>query len=134
MASPDDPTTQLWFKLDRPSRRIKSNRETVTRWMLASGCTRDDWTVDRPFVDEDYLEVSIYEWKDEPLTEAIDPAQIGAYRPTRRSVRFRLHPEAFAELWAAADDATRSEFGVTLELKATINPDLYAVVEVTFAR
>jgi len=102
--------------------------------MLASGCTREQWTVDRPFVDEDYLEVSIYEWKDEPLTEAIDPAQIGAYRPTRRSVRFRLHPEAFAELWAAADDATRSEFGVTLELKATINPDLYAVVEVTFAR
>ena len=132
-SSPDDPTMYyLEFRVDTPFQRYTtSNRERAKRWIKLNGCTLAEWSVDRQFEDDDFLEVSIYEWKGEPLTGA-DPAQIGAFRPKRLSVHFFLHPEAFAEVWAASEAGNRATFRMTLELKR-IDPDLYAVVDVTFA-
>jgi hypothetical protein len=133
-SSPDDPTTYyLEFTVNTPfARYTTSNREKAKRWINLSGCTIADWSIHREFQDGDFLEVSIYEWKGEPLTGA-DPAQIGAFRPKRFSTHFFLHPEAFAEVWAASEAGNRATLRMTLELKR-IDPDLYAVVDVTFVR
>jgi hypothetical protein len=85
----DEPTTYyLEFTLDTPFRRYTtSNHEKAKRWIRLTGCTLTEWSIDRQFEDDDYLEVSIYEWRGEPLTGA-DSAQIGAFRPNRLSTHF----------------------------------------------
>jgi hypothetical protein len=128
----DNSTTySLEFTLDPPFRRVTtSNRQKAKRWIRIHGCTITERSIDRELVDDDFVEVSIYEWKGEPLTGA-DPAQIGAFSPKRRSTHFFLQQEAFAEVWAAGEAGRHATLSMTLELKR-IDPDLYAVVEVTF--
>jgi len=108
----------------------------ATRWIQTHGSMFTQniqhllFHTDDPALLEHVLEISIYEWSGEPLTGA-DPAQIGAFHPKRRSTHFHLHPEAFAEVWAASEAGSREKLSIMLELKP-IDPDLYAVVEVTF--
>ena len=133
MAGHDD-VLELTLYPGSSHRSTRSNRETATRSVRSYGEIAT-WGRHRPPAIEIAIEVIIYEWKGEPLTGA-DPAQIGAYKPNGRprSTHFYLHPEAFAEMWAALDPGEgRNSVEVTLELK-TIDPDHFAVVEVTFVR